>query len=110
MPVPQLFSGLGLNIDASSGYEVDRALRAGVAPGHISLSSQELPADFDKWVEKGVEVNACSITQLERFGKRFPGGKVRRDLRMCRRHGVMVCVMRGSLCGVVKWDRWGGGR
>lgn len=38
---------------------------------------QELPVDFDKWVKQGVEINACSVQQLERFGQKFPGGKVR---------------------------------
>lgn len=107
---PQLFNSLGLHIDASSGYEIDRAMRAGVPASHISLSSQvrasnetrrrsqsthnrgsirpppnhqspttrqELPPDFDKWVQQGVQINACSVQQLERFGQKFPGGKVR---------------------------------
>lgn len=39
-PLPQLFNSLGLHIDASSGYEIDRAIRAGVPASHISLSSQ----------------------------------------------------------------------
>ena len=33
-------NSLGLHIDASSGYEIDRAIRAGVPASHISLSSQ----------------------------------------------------------------------
>ena len=44
--VLQLFDALGLHIDASSGYEVRRAVAAGVAPERISLSSQELPTDL----------------------------------------------------------------
>lgn len=51
-------------------------MRAGFPPQHISLSSQELPQDFDKYVAKGVEVNACSVSQLDRFGAKCPGGKV----------------------------------
>ena len=33
----------GVKIDASSGYEADRALLAGVKPEDISITSQELP-------------------------------------------------------------------
>lgn len=72
----RLFTGLGMHIDASSGYEVERALRAGVAPEKISLSTQELPDNFADLVRRGISVNACSLRQLERFGAAFPGGKV----------------------------------
>jgi diaminopimelate decarboxylase len=68
----KLIAGEGIGIDASSGFEIDRALRAGVDPTTISLSSQELPADFDRWIEKGVKMNACSISQLRRYGEKFP--------------------------------------
>jgi len=72
----KLFDGLGLHIDASSGWEVRRALRAGVAPKKISLSTQELPADFAELVNAGILVNACSLSQLERYGQAFPGTAV----------------------------------
>ena len=72
----KLFNKLGLHIDASSGYEIQRAMRAGIPASHISLSSQELPVDFDKYVAQGVQINACSVSQLERFGQKCPGGKV----------------------------------
>ena len=39
----KLFDKLGLHIDASSAFEVERAIRAGIDPTHISLSSQQLP-------------------------------------------------------------------
>lgn len=69
----QLFSRLGLNFDASSGYEVRRAVMAGIKPSDISLSSQELPSDFKELIELGIEFNACSLKQLDVFGKLFPG-------------------------------------
>ena len=72
----KLFNSLGLHIDASSGYEIERAMRAGIPASHISLSSQELPPNFDKYVSQGVEINACSVSQLERFGAKFPGGRI----------------------------------
>jgi diaminopimelate decarboxylase len=70
----RLFKRLGLNFDASSGYEVRRAILAGIEPREISLSSQELPHDFQELIQLGIEFNACSLTQLETFGKLFPGG------------------------------------
>lgn len=72
----QLFNEAGLEIDASSGYEVRRALAAGIPAGHISLSTQELPEDFAELYEFGIEINACSLNQLERFGQAFPGRKI----------------------------------
>lgn len=68
----QIFHKMGLQIDASSGYEVRRAIAAGYEPSQISLSAQELPTDFAELYEAGVEINACSLNQLERFGKACP--------------------------------------
>lgn len=42
----KLFCSMGLHIDASSGYEVRRAMGAGYKPEQISLSTQELPTFF----------------------------------------------------------------
>lgn len=67
------FDRCGLHIDASSGYECHRAMRAGIAPDKISLSTQELPADFAELYERGIRFNACSLSQLERFGQASPG-------------------------------------
>lgn len=72
----RLFDGLGLHIDAGSGHEVARAIRAGIAPSKISLSTQELPANFADLARQGVTINACSLHQLDRFGAVFPGEKV----------------------------------
>jgi len=63
-------------VDASSGYEVHRAIAAGVAPENISLSSQELPEFFADLVALGVKINACSLSQLQRFGEACPGAEV----------------------------------
>ncbi len=70
----KLFNSLGVNFDASSGFEVLRAIKAGVKPQQISLSSQELPQDFQQLIELGIEFNACSLKQLEEFGKKNVGG------------------------------------
>ncbi|MGE9296780.1 MAG: diaminopimelate decarboxylase [Puniceicoccales bacterium] len=69
----KLFAEEGLHIDASSGWEVRRAMRAGIPAKNISLSTQELPDDFAELIEAGALLNACSLSQLERFGKAFPG-------------------------------------
>ena len=72
----QLFNQMGLWIDASSGYEVRRALAAGFEPHKISLSSQELPQDFAELYQLGIAINACSLNQLERFAQAFPGREI----------------------------------
>ena len=69
----QIFRKAGLHIDASSAYEVRRAIASGYDASQISLSTQELPEDFAELYEAGLEINACSLDQLERFGKAFPG-------------------------------------
>lgn len=70
----QIFNKMGLHIDASSGFEVRRAMAAGIPAGNISLSSQEMPDDFAELFEAGIRFNACSLNQLTRFGRLFPGG------------------------------------
>lgn len=72
----RLFDTLGLHIDASSGFEAERALRAGVAPEKIQITAQELPSDLQGLVQQGVRFNACSLYQLEEYGKLFPGTEV----------------------------------
>src|SRR5580693_4726557 len=47
----RIFHGCGLHIDASSGYECERAIRAGVPAENISLSTQEFPGDFRRLFE-----------------------------------------------------------
>ncbi len=66
----------GLWIDASSVHEVERAVRAGFKPEEISLSTQELSNGFADWVKNGLEVNCCSLRQLDTFGQAFPGNSV----------------------------------
>ncbi|MEQ9825402.1 MAG: diaminopimelate decarboxylase [Puniceicoccaceae bacterium] len=74
--VLRLMQKLGLHFDASSAWEVKRAIQVGIEPQRISLSTQELPLDFADLVKQGVEVNCCSLDQLERFAQAFPGGDV----------------------------------
>ena len=74
--IVRLLAETGLHIDASSGFEAERALRAGVAPGKIQVTAQELPQDLKALVDQGVLFNACSLHQLEAFGRLFPGESV----------------------------------
>jgi len=69
----KIFDKKGIHIDASSGFEVRRAMEAGIPADHISLSTQELPADFADLMDLGVKVNACSLSQLERIGEKYAG-------------------------------------
>lgn len=72
----KILTDLGLHIDASSGYEVRRAMAAGVPGPSISLSAQELPEDLDELLEAGIRFNACSLRQLEAYGRLRPGSGV----------------------------------
>ncbi|HEX3568416.1 MAG TPA: diaminopimelate decarboxylase [Candidatus Saccharimonadales bacterium] len=70
------FQEAGVVVDASSGYEAERALLAGFDPEDILITSQELPKNLEELIEKGVEFDACSLHQLETYGKSFPGTTV----------------------------------
>ncbi len=72
----QVFHRMGLQMDASSGFEAHRAIRAGIPAENISLSSQELPKDFADLVGAGISINACSLKQLRAFGETLPGNRV----------------------------------
>lgn len=72
----QVLSSEGIGIDASSGYEAERAILAGINPRDISLTTQEMPNNIQKLIEQGVLFNAGSLRQLETYGKLFPGSNV----------------------------------
>ncbi len=74
--VLKIFSELGLHIDASSAFEVKRAMLAGIPAENISLSSQQLPRNLDEIVAMGVKFNACSLHQLESYGRIARGSEV----------------------------------
>jgi diaminopimelate decarboxylase len=71
-----LFRGLGLHIDASSDFEVERALQAGFAPPQIQLTSQMPSRRLSEHVRRGVLLNACSLHQLEELGRAAPGAEL----------------------------------
>jgi diaminopimelate decarboxylase len=68
-----LFRDLGLHVDASSDFEVERALRAGFPADRIQLTSQMPSRALREHVARGVLFNACSLHQLEEFGRIAPG-------------------------------------
>lgn len=72
----KLFNSLGLHIDASSAFEVERAMRAGIPASHISLSTQQMPSNIKDLNGLGVKFNACSLYQLEEFGKACPNSEL----------------------------------
>lgn len=72
----RVFNGMGIKIDASSGFEAERAIIAGVKPEDISITAQEIPKNIIELIQKGVWFNACSLHQLETFGALFPGSEV----------------------------------
>src|SRR5437773_12179649 len=71
-----LFRDLGLHVDASSDFEVERALRAGFAPERIQLTSQAPSLALASHVARGVLFNACSLHQLDELGRIARGGGV----------------------------------
>ena len=54
----KFFHSKGIHIDASSGFEVKRAMDAGIPAENISLSTQELPDNFADLIKMGVKINA----------------------------------------------------
>src|SRR6266404_6125122 len=91
-----LFRELGLHIDASSDWEVERALAAGFAPERIQLTSQMPSRRLKEHVARGVLLNACSLHQLELFGQAAPG------------HAVAVRMNPGLGSGSTKRTNTGG--
>ena len=71
-----LFRDLGLDVDASSDFEVERALRAGFSPERVQLTSQMPSRRLAEHVRRGVLFNACSLHQLEAFGRVAPSAEV----------------------------------
>lgn len=76
--IVRIFDRLGVSFDASSIWEARRAMRAGVAPGKILLTAQqaEYRDGLGELLEAGLEFDAGSLGQLERYGERRPGTDV----------------------------------
>lgn len=74
--VLRVLTGAGLHIDASSGWEVRRAITAGVPAERILLTAQQTPADLAELIGLGADFNACSLAQLAAFGQACAGREV----------------------------------
>ncbi|PIZ51751.1 diaminopimelate decarboxylase [Candidatus Woesearchaeota archaeon CG_4_10_14_0_2_um_filter_33_13] len=74
----RLFNQMGLQIDASSHYEVMRAMMAGIPAEQIQLTAQLIPRGkkLEELITMGVRINACSLSQLEDIGKVTPGSEI----------------------------------
>ena len=72
----RVLTATGLHVDASSGFEAQRAIDSGIAPERIQITAQELPKDLKGLVERGVRFNATSLRQLEVYGQLFPGSEI----------------------------------
>lgn len=65
-------NSIGCNIDCSSINEVKLALHAGVAPENILYTSNGISfAEIEEAVDAGVHINIDSISNLEKFGKKY---------------------------------------
>lgn len=71
--VLRLFDRLGLHFDASTTWEARRVVAAGVDPRRVQITAQVLGDGLEDLVRSGVRVTACSISQVERLGRAFPG-------------------------------------
>lgn len=72
----KIFSKKRIQIDASSGYEAERAIRAGIPPENILLTSQQIPDNLRELLKQRISYNACSLHQLEKYASISPGSKV----------------------------------
>jgi diaminopimelate decarboxylase len=72
----RLFDRMGLHFDASSVWEVRRALLAGVEPRKILLTAQQADETAGELIERGLLFDAGSLAQLDWYGRRFPGKDV----------------------------------
>jgi diaminopimelate decarboxylase len=71
--VLRVLSDRGLHIDASSGHEAERAMRAGIPAENIQITAQQLPENLGELLDRGCRFNACSINQIEAAGSVRPG-------------------------------------
>ncbi len=71
----RVFLDMGLDIDASSGFEAERAMRAGATPERIQITAQQLPDNLDELLSRGVLFTCCSLHQLEVYGRLRPGAE-----------------------------------
>lgn len=74
--VVRTMAAAGLHIDASSGFEAERAMLAGVPGEKIQLTAQQVPDNLEALLDAGILFNACSLRQLATYGALRPGAEV----------------------------------
>jgi diaminopimelate decarboxylase len=74
--VLRVLTARGMHIDASSGHEAVRAMRAGVPADRIQITTQQIPDNVGELIDKGCLVNACSLNQIEAIGAARPGTEI----------------------------------
>lgn len=75
----QLLHEEGIHIDASSSYEAEKALEAGIPGENILLTSQQLPPTDERFkalIGQGVQFTATSLHQLREYCRLFPNTSV----------------------------------
>lgn len=72
----KLFQNKGLKIDCSSEYEAYRAIAAGYDAADLQISGQETPTNLADLLEKGVQMVATSLKQMESIGKIASGTEI----------------------------------
>ena len=69
----KLFDQKWIHIDASSSFEVQRAINtANIAPNKIQLTTQEHRYDLANLINLWIQYNATSLHQLQEYAKKFP--------------------------------------
>ena len=82
--VLEVLRGLGspgstqsVGIDACSPGEVERAIECGWRPDEISFTGTNVSErDLDVLLAHGIHINLDGISQIERYGRRAPGGRI----------------------------------
>lgn len=72
----RLFTNKWLHIDASSWFEVIRAMNWWIHPRNIQLTAQEFPDEMKELFQSSLMFNATSLNQLEKYWKLRPGRDV----------------------------------
>jgi diaminopimelate decarboxylase len=74
--VLRVLTNRGLHIDASSGHEAVRAMKAGVSADRIQITTQQIPGNLGELIDQGCRFNACSLNQVEAIGSARPGTEI----------------------------------
>jgi diaminopimelate decarboxylase len=105
-----VFRNLGLHIDASSDFEVERALRAGFAPSAIQLTSQMPPRRLREHLQRGILFNACSTKRTNTGGPAASFGIWHEYLgevtAAAARHGVRIRTLHSHIGSGTDPEMW----